>query len=69
MSTLVHGTKEQHRATLRRAREAGVDYVWSGDIRRSPYLAENLQFGIDNKILTTKWVEGEQESGWMIKWL
>lgn len=69
MSTLVHGTEAEHRATLERARKAGVDYVWSGDVRRNEYLAENLQFGIDNKIIQTKWVEKDQESGWRIKWL
>lgn len=69
MGKYQEGTKEEHRATLRRAREAGVDYIWSGDIRRNPYLAENLQFGIDNKVLSAEWVERDQESGWNIVWL
>lgn len=69
MSQLKYGTEEEHRATLDRARENGVTYVWSGDIRRNPYLAENLQFGVDNKIITTTFVENDQESGWEITWL
>ena len=67
--TLEHGTEEEHRATLQRARDAGITYIWSGDVRRNPYLAENLQFGIDNKIVKATWVEGDQESGWNLKWL
>ena len=69
MSVLERGTEAEHRATLDRARKAGVSYVWSGDVRRNPYLRENLQFGVDNKVIETQWVEKDQESGWRIKWL
>ena len=65
---LIYGTEEEHRATLERAKKAGVDYVWSGQLR-SDYLRENLRFGCENKLLTAKWIEREQESGWNITWL
>ena len=68
ISPLEHGTEEEHRATLMRAKAAGVSYIWSGDLRRNPYLAENLQFGEEAGILTTKWVECSQESGYNITW-
>lgn len=66
---LVHGTEAEHRATLDRARKAGVTYVWSGDVRRSPYLAENLDFAVEENIVKLSYVESEQESGWTLKWL
>ncbi len=68
ISPLTYGTEEEHRATLARAKDAGVDYVWSGDVRRNPYLLENLRFGEEAGIITTKWVESDQESGWKIHW-
>lgn len=68
VSPLTHGTEAEHRATLGRAKAGGLTYVWSGDVRRNQYLAENLRFGEEAGILTTKWVESEQESGWEISW-
>ncbi len=68
VSPLRHGTEEEHRATLKRAKAAGVSYVWSGDILRNQYLAENLRFGHESGILSTEWVESDQESGWKLKW-
>lgn len=68
VSPLRHGTEAEHRATLRRAKAAGVTYVWSGDIRRNQYLAENLRFAQESGILTTEWVESDQESGWKLHW-
>jgi hypothetical protein len=65
---LRHGTIDEHLGTLKRAKEAGLSYVWSGDIRRNPYLAENLRFGEEFGILTTEWVESDQESGWLVFW-
>lgn len=65
---LEHGTEEEHRATLMRAKERGITYIWSGDVRRNPYLAENLRFGVECNILTAEWIETEQESGWCISW-
>ncbi len=69
MSALQHGTEEQHRATLRRARDAGVDYIRSEAIRDNPRFAESLRFGVANKLLETEWVEYELSNGWKIKWL
>lgn len=63
---LKHGTREEHLATLKRAKNGGLSYVWSGDIRRSPYLRENLQFAVEEGIITTEWVESDQESGWLV---
>lgn len=65
---LQHGTEEEHRATLERAKAAGLSYIWSGDIRRNAYPRENLRFGGESGILSTKWVESDQESGWEISW-
>lgn len=66
---LEHGTEAEHRATLKRAKDGGLSYIWSGDVRRNRYLAENLRFGEEAGILTTKWVESDQESGWEISWV
>ena len=66
---LKYGTKEEHLETLKQARKTRVDYVWSGDVRRNPYLAESLQFGVDNKIIEIQPDERDQESGWRIIWL
>jgi len=68
VSLLEYGTEEEHRATLNRAKEGELSYVWSGDIRRNAYLRENLRFGEEAGILTTKWIESDQESGWKISW-
>lgn len=65
---LVHGTEEEHRGTLERARKSGITYVWSGDIRRNPYLAENLRFGQEKGIIEVKETSSHQESGFNIKW-
>jgi hypothetical protein len=72
---LEHGTREEHLGTLRRAfkglKEDGESYfyVWSGDIRRNPYLAENLDFGANEGIIDLEDVEYSQESGWNVKFL
>ena len=68
VSSLEHGTEEEHRATLARAKASGLTYVWSGELRRNRYLAENLRFGEAAGILTTKRVESDYESGWEISW-
>ena len=68
VSQLRHGTEEEHRATLKRAKAAGISYVWSGDVRRNQYIAENLRFAQEAGILSTEWVESDQESGWKLKW-
>ena len=66
---LLHGTQEDHLGTLRRAKENEIDYIWSGDVRRNPYLAENINFGIEEGIIQADYEELEQESGWLITWL
>ena len=66
---LKHGTEEEHRATLERAKKNGLSYIWSGTVRRNEYFAENLKFGIHHKIIKATPVEFAQESGWNIEWL
>jgi hypothetical protein len=70
VSLLRHGTEEEHRATLKRAKENGVSYVWSGDLR-NPYLLESLRFGQDAGLIEAEFVEyyEAQESGYRIKYL
>lgn len=65
------GSIEEHVATLIRAKKNGLSYIWSGDIRRNPYLRENLQFAVDEGFVETEFVEyyEAQESGWKIRWL
>jgi hypothetical protein len=67
---LTHGTEEEHLGTLERAKKANITYIWSGDIRRNPYLAENLRFGQEKGIIEVTEVESraQQESGFRIKW-
>lgn len=64
-----YGNEAEHRATLNRAKSAGIKYLWSGDVRRNAYLEENLRFAEEFGIIKTKWVESSQESGWEIEWL
>jgi len=67
--TLEHGTREEHIATLKRAKSNGVASIWSGDISRNAYLRENLNFAEDEGIVKLKPYELEQESGWDVEWL
>lgn len=67
--TLEQGTREEHIATLRRARTAGVKTVWSGDVRRNPYLRENLKFAETERMVRLTPYEAEQETGWRLTWL
>lgn len=44
---LLYGTHEEHQGTYERAKAAnptGVLRIWTGDVRRSKYLMENLEF-------------------------
>jgi hypothetical protein len=68
---LEQGTRREHLDTLIRANKGNLSYVWSGDIRRNPYLRENLQFALDEEIIEATFVEyyEAQESGWKIEWL
>lgn len=71
MIELIHGTREDHLATLRRALAGGVQSVWSGDLRRNAYLRENVAFAEAEGILTTKPYDDRdaQESGLTLTWL
>ena len=64
-----HGTRDDHVATLRRAKDAGVRSIWSGDIRRNAYLRENLAFAEREGFVRLTEYESDQESGWDIEWL
>lgn len=66
---LTFGSREEHIATLRRAKAAGVNSVWSGDIARNQYLQENLQLAEAEKILKLEPYTMHQESGWKFEWL
>lgn len=63
------GSRKEHLETLVRANRNNVSYVWSGAIRLSSYLRENLQFAIDEGIIKATPTEEAQESGWTIEWL
>ena len=66
---LEHGTKEEHLATLSRAREANVRTIWSGAVRRSPYLRESMVLA--ERLGIAKFTPYDsyeaQESGWVIE--
>jgi hypothetical protein len=66
---LIHGTEQEHRDTLKRAKANGVEYIWSGDMRRNRYLTENFAFALENKIFEATEAKDSQETGWWIKWL
>jgi hypothetical protein len=66
---LIHGTEQEHRDTLKRAKANGVEYIWSGDMRRNRYLTENFAFALENKIFEVTEAKDSQETGWWIKWL
>lgn len=45
--SLIHGTHEEHQGTYERVKAAnitGILRIWTGDVRRSKYLMENLEF-------------------------
>ena len=67
---LVHGTKEEHLETIKKARENNISYVWSGHLRRSPYLLENLKFAMEIGAFNTTFVDSaiNQESGFDVTW-
>lgn len=68
---LIYGTRDEHLATLRRAKNNGLASVWSGDVRRNPYLRENLAFAESEGIVELESYDNAeaQESGWNITWL
>lgn len=60
---------EQYQKSLQSAKEQGLNYIWSGDLR-SGYLRECLKYGVDNKILTlTPFEVSDQETGFTVTWL
>lgn len=65
-----HGTEQEHKNTLKRAKDNGVSYVWSGDLR-TPYFRENLHYGIAAGIIEVEAVNyyEAQESGYIITFL
>jgi hypothetical protein len=67
---LTHGPREEHLATLRRAKAANLTSIWSGDLR-NPYLRENLNFAQTEGILSLEPYDNReaQESGFIITWL
>jgi hypothetical protein len=68
---LQYGTEKEHRATLQRAKDNRVWKIWSGDVRRNPYLRENMIFA--ERVGIAKFTPynsyEQQESGWVIEWL
>ena len=68
---LLQGTREEHLATLERAKlkhPSGFS-IWTGDVRRNPYLYENLGFAESENIATVKLDVREQESYFVISWV
>lgn len=67
---LQYGTTEEHLNTAKRAKANNITYVWSGDIRHNPYLAENLEFIQYKNLATVQFKENYdgQESGFILKW-
>ena len=67
---LQYGTYEEHKATAERAKANGVSSVWTGHLRRNPYLQENLEF-IQEENLAEVSLEVDyegQSSDYIIKW-
>ena len=54
--------------TLERAKDNGLDYVWSGDLGRNQHLRDCFNYGDKQKIFDAIPVESEQESGYKIVW-
>lgn len=67
---LEYGTKEEHLATAKRAKDNNVTSIWTGDIARNAYLRENLSFIQEENIATVTLEENytAQESNYIIKW-
>ncbi len=62
-------TDEDFRLTIKRAKENGVEYIWSGDLVQNRYLRECLAFAVENGLATTKEKIMEQETGVIVDWL
>lgn len=60
--------EEEFKATITRAKESGVDYIWSGDLARSEYLRNCLHYAEVNGLVKKEFVEMEQESGYRVWW-
>jgi hypothetical protein len=67
----VHGTLDEHKATIVRAKAANPSglSVWTGDIRRNAYLRENLEV---MRFLNVADIElddsDDQQSNFVIRW-
>lgn len=62
---------EEHKATIARAKAASPKYlvVWTGDIRRNPYLEENIRVMEFLDVATITLDDSdEQESNYIITW-
>lgn len=70
MKTL-YGTMDEHKGTIERARAASGETltIWSGDIRRNRYLAENLEvmkfLGVADITFDDS---DDQESNFIVTW-
>ena len=49
---LEYGTKEEHLATAKRAKDNNVTSIWTGDLARNAYLRDNLSFIQEENIAT-----------------
>ncbi len=65
---LQYGSHDEHVATIQRAKENSVTNVWTGDLKRKPYLAENLNYCESIGLIETEFVSDKdaQESYYLI---
>lgn len=67
---LEYGTYKEHKATAQRAKDNNLNSIWTGDLKRNPYLRENLSF-IQEKGLAEVDLKVDydgQSSSYVIKW-
>jgi hypothetical protein len=57
---LTHGTEEEHLGTITQAKANKVDSVWTGEIRRKRYLAENLAWAEAKGLISVKFRDDER---------
>ena len=64
-----YGTESEHRATADVAKAKDIRMVWTGDIKRSLYLAENLEFIQETGLAVVSIVMGDSQSSYYkIEW-
>jgi len=61
-------TEEEYLNTIKTAKENGVDYIWSGELRTT-YLRKCLSYAIKNNLVKITPVEMEQETGYDVEWM